>query len=446
MNKPAIQKTQRRPVTFPKIKIFKVKLVYLHSITLPEKLRIIIAPLQETRQLKQFRPTVNSMDSCDVIEDIQTMRGGNDESYFLHVLSMTGSPHVLLSLSFSNNLELSPPPTTQIMSTLLKSSIAPILGKRWTIQTRDHDLTRMLFSAIKLLQPRLISTRRDESTTQATFEISILPQFLSSKEQKFQMILTLSQPSKMVHEHNMPTVPSLPPVAQQQSPLNLLFDRPPRAQLLSLTAQTSRITPLNKQMITGVIQASRSLPELSSVIFEYKMQTKPTLSLQQSSPKSLQAAAYDQPPCTETLQTRGQVRITSLITALLPPSCHPVLEPFQRSEILPPLPSPLLQISERGEMLQTRRQVKITPLINALLQLSPQQSSLSSVLEPFQPSEKLSSRQSPKPEEMGEIMQTIPQEDDQNQSCGTIKDIGDFVREDEEALDKKDKLDCKTSK
>ena len=200
--------------------------------------------------------------------------------------------------------------------------------------------------------------------------------------------------------------------------------------------------------------------------------------------KSLQAVAYDQPPCTETLQTRGQVRMTSLITALLPPSCHPVLkplrlqqgdilqrgpvkmaqlitallqpspqqsslssvfEPFQPSEILPSLPSPLLQISERGEMLQTRRQVKITPLINVLLPPSPQQSILSSVLEPFQPNEKLSPQQSPKPEELGKIIQTIPQVDDQNPPCGTIQDIGDFGREDEEALDKEDKLDCKTS-
>ena len=134
--------------------------------------------------------------------------------------------------------------------------------------------------------------------------------------------------------------------------------------------------------------------------------------------------------------------MTSLITALLPPSCQNVFEPFQGSEILPPLPSPLLQISEQSEMLQTRRQVKITPLINTLLPPSPQQSSLSSVLEPFQPSEKLSSQQSPKPEELGKIIQTIPEVDDQNPPCGTIQDIGDFVREDEEALDKKDKVDC----
>ena len=55
----------------------------------------------------------------------------------------------------------------------------------------------------------------------------------------------------MVHGRNMPTVPSLPLVAQQQSPV--VFDRPPCAQLLSLTAQTYRITPLSIQMITGVI-------------------------------------------------------------------------------------------------------------------------------------------------------------------------------------------------
>lgn len=56
----------------------------------------LVVPLQETQRLQPLKPTAKR-----ILECIQTMSGGNEETYSLHVSSETGVPHASLNLSLS---------------------------------------------------------------------------------------------------------------------------------------------------------------------------------------------------------------------------------------------------------------------------------------------------------------------------------------------------------
>ena len=95
--------------SFSAVAFHIVKLTEISPLSLPEVLRVEIGPLLKTRELQPFQQTVKRHLSCGLLEDIQTISRENEEKNFLHVLSMTGAPHVTTnhSLSMPSSLGLS---------------------------------------------------------------------------------------------------------------------------------------------------------------------------------------------------------------------------------------------------------------------------------------------------------------------------------------------------